>query len=350
MLPKVYIIILNWNGWKDTIECLESIQKTLYSNYSLIVIDNCSNDTSVEKIESWAAGELPVESPFVSYDASLKPVSILEYDKVTAELGGNNEKEESHACIASCKKMILIQAGANLGFAGGNNIGIRYAMARNDFDYLWILNNDTVIKPDSLNELVLRMQIKPGTGICGSTILYYDKPECVQAYGGFTYNRWFGISKQLGNLERYNSTIDACTIEKKMDGVQGASMFVSKEFITEIGLLSEEYFMYFEEQDWVARSNGRYSIAYTPASIVYHKEGSTIGSSSRFLKKPYQADYYSLRNRIIFTKRYYPYALATVKIGLLLAIVNRIRRRQWDRIPLILKMIFCVITSGKYKR
>jgi GT2 family glycosyltransferase len=138
MYPLTYILILNWNGWRDTIECLESVLRINYPNYRVIVCDNKSTDNSYDNIKGWAHGYLSVHTtesnPLrgLSFPPIPKPVPYEEYDHLLAEKGGKPQESE---------KLILIQNGDNLGFAGGNNVGLRYAMARADFEYIWLLNN-----------------------------------------------------------------------------------------------------------------------------------------------------------------------------------------------------------------
>jgi GT2 family glycosyltransferase len=336
--PLVYIILLNWNGWKDTIECLESIFRNQYPNYRVIVCDNDSQDGSLDKIKLWAEGRLECNSEndqlnHLTSPPVFKPLSYVEYNRQEAENGGRRENTDA--------QLILIQTGGNLGFAGGNNVGLRFVMARNDFSYVWLLNNDTVIEPDALNHMVKRMQDVPGAGICGSTLLYYHDITRVQALGGATYNRWAGVSKHIGQGHTFMSEkIDIERVEKSMAYVVGASMLVSRDFLQEIGLLCEDYFLYYEELDWAIRSRERYRKVYAKDSIVYHKEGASIGSNSCVSKKSLKADYYGIKNRLVFTKRFFPYALPTVYLGLLITLVNRIRRKQWNRIPMILRICF----------
>lgn len=334
---KIYIIILNWNGWRDTIECFESVFRNNYKNYQVIVCDNDSHDGSLEYIKKWAEGELEIfiqeDNPLrhLAFPPVRKPIEYVEYEREEAEAGGR--PEDSNA------QLILIQTGGNLGFAGGNNVGLRYALARDDFDYVWLLNNDTVIDPNALSALVARMQVKPSAGMCGSTLLYYDNPDIIQALGGATYNKWLARPRHIGAFKKKNNiSIDQEKVESKMDYVVGASMLVSKDFLKDIGLMNEEYFLYFEEIDWATRARGKYSMAYAPRSVVYHKEGSSISSGST--NKSRLADYYGIINRIIFTRKYYKYALPVVYIGFLIVIFNRIRRCQWNRASMILNIIF----------
>jgi len=114
---KVSIIILNWNGWKDTIECLESLYRIIYPNYDVIVVDNGSEDNSIEKIKEYCEGKIKVESKFFEYSSENKPIRIIEYSREEAEAGGGREQEI--ADLPSNKKLILIKNEKNYGFAGG---------------------------------------------------------------------------------------------------------------------------------------------------------------------------------------------------------------------------------------
>ena len=333
-LPKVYILILNYNGWLDTIECLESVFRNNYPNFQVVVCDNCSSNNSYEYIKTWAEGKLdvmvPQSNPLLCYSFPPipKPIPYIEYERVNAEAGGTGNDNDV--------PLVLIQTGANLGFAGGNNVGLRYILGKENFDYVWLLNNDTVIEPDSLTQLVNRVQQEQqSVGICGSTLRYYNKPEVVQALGGARYNKWLGVIRPIGMFQAAVQPIDFAKVERMMSYVLGASMFVSREFLLNIGLMSEVYFLYFEELDWAMEAQGQYKLIYASKSIIYHKEGSSIGSSSKPREKSLISDYYSIRNKFVFTRKFFPYALPTIYLGLLIVVINRIRRRQWERLILI---------------
>ena len=143
MNPKVSIIILNWNGWRDTIECLESLYQITYPNYDVIIVDNGSEDGSIQKIKEYAESKIKVESKFFEYSSENKPIKIIEYTREEAEAGGGKEKEITD--LPSNKKMIIIKNEKNYGFAEGNNIAMRYALKALNPDYILLLNNDTVV-------------------------------------------------------------------------------------------------------------------------------------------------------------------------------------------------------------
>lgn len=336
---RVYLVILNWNGWKDTIECLESVFRSDYKYFKVVVCDNGSTDGSINQIKSWAEGILDVDMStrgalhHLTPTPLLKPLKYIEYDRLTAEGGGNLYDDDDAS-------LVLIQTGDNLGYAGGNNVGLRYVLAKNDFDYVWLLNNDTVVERNALKAMVNRMKLLPHTGMCGSTLLYYHAPSQIQAMGGATYNKWFGTKSHIGAFEQASAHINVEEVESTMVYVIGASMLVSKYFLNEIGLLSEEYFLYCEEIDWAFRAKGKFDLTYAVDSIVYHKEGASTGASNLNANtKSEISEYYSIRNRIIFTRKYCPNYIATVYLGIGLAMLNRLKRRQWRRLSMIFKIV-----------
>lgn len=345
--PRIYILILNWNGWRDTIACLESVLRSDYPDFRVVLCDNGSADKSLEHIKSWAEGREEISVAGTSTLRHLflppvaKPILWVEYDRGQAESGGSLTDEKVG--------LILVQTGNNLGFAGGNNVGLRYILARQNFAYVWLLNNDTVVVPQALREMFLRMQQRPQAGICGSTLLYYHSPDNIQTLGGDRYNKWLGVTQHIGLLQPWaqiRDSIRADAIENRLDFVAGASMLVSKAFLHEVGLLSEDYFLYYEEVDWTIRAGKRYRLAYAPRSIVYHKEGGCAGGNSyRSQEKSPTSDYFQIRSRLLVTRKFFPSALPTVCLALLVTICNRIRRRQWRRIGMILRIVYEVLAA-----
>ena len=294
--PFVSIVILNWNGFRDTLECLASLEALTYDFYEIIAIDNASTDGSEQKIR------------------------------------------EAHP------NLTLIQSGANLGFAGGNNVGIRHAL-QGGADYVWLLNNDTVVEPDALSELVKRAQTEPKVDMCGSTLVYYHNRDVIQAYGGGTYNKWLGLSKRLGHGKSRAEPVSATEVERRLGYIEASSLLVSRCFLDTVGLMDEAYFLYYEEIDWVTRAHGKFKLGYAKDSIIYHKEGASTGASDYASRpKSWTADYYSVRNRILITRRLFPHALATVYLSLVGIIFNRIRRRQWKRIKMVIDL---ALSRGK---
>jgi GT2 family glycosyltransferase len=147
--------------------------------------------------------------------------------------------------------------------------------------------------------------------MCGSTLPYYHQPDKIWALGGATYNKWIAKPRHIGLNEPFRSDIDVTNIEKRLYYIAGASMLVSRSFLHDIGLISENYFIYFEELDWAVRARCCYRMAYASESIVYHKVGASTGFHVS-QKDTRMADYFMFRNSILFTYKYYPYALPFV--------------------------------------
>lgn len=301
--PRVAIVILNWNGWKDTIECLESVFRNNHPNYQVILCDNNSQDDSLIQIKAWAGGRMeltvPEDNPLrnLSFPPVSKPLTYKEYNRSQSETGGSNEDNNV--------RLILVQTGANLGFAGGNNVGLRYVMARDDFDYVWLLNNDTVIKSDALTQMIRCIKERPDVGMCGSTIPFYHEPDKLWALGGATYNKFIARTRCIGLNQPVNQKIDRKKIERRLKYLAGASILVSRSFLRDVGLMSEDYFLYFEELDWAERAKGRYSMAYAPESIVYHKVSASTGNDSTN-KNNRVSEYFMFKNSLLFTYQYFP--------------------------------------------
>ncbi|MBI1910222.1 MAG: glycosyltransferase family 2 protein [Deltaproteobacteria bacterium] len=345
-MDKVYILLVNWNGWADTLECLESVFRNTYKDYCVIVCDNGSRDGSLGQLKAWAEGRLDIlpASPSLkrfSWPPVPKPIPYIEYNRQEAEKCGHSEEGIS-------ARLILIQSGEDLGFAGGTNIELRYILARNDFKHVWLLNNDTVIHPDALQHLLKEVSDSPPIGICGSTLLYYHTPNVIQALGGASFNKWFSLSHHIGAFKKFPVKLKKFRVLQKTDYVIGASMLVSRSFLLDAGLMNEDYFAYYEELDWMLNAKNKHEIGYAPESLVYHKEGISLGGTRRKRKdKSFLSDYFTVRSRFIFTMKFYPYCLPTVLFTTFVKLCVFALRRQWDRIQMTLKLTFKLFMGGR---
>lgn len=329
-----YVIIVNWNGWRDTIECLESVFRQEYRPLRVIVCDNASADQSLDHIAEWARGGIAASCTnsdlrHLTYPPIPKPIPFVRVDAGEhIALGSRDEA------------LFLVQTGANLGFSGGNNVGLRLALDAGDLEYAWLLNNDTVVHPDALSALVARMNGCPEAGLCGSTLLYYHAPNSIQALGGSVYRPWLARVGQIGLGSQISQRPGRAEVERQMKYVAGASLFVSRNFLEQVGLMNESYFLYFEEIDWATRAAGRFRMVYSPESIVYHKEGSSIGTSNiKGKRRSLLSEQFASRNRVIFTKKYYPWMLPTVISALLLSALHRLLTGQFQSFLVVLRSI-----------
>ena len=233
------IVILNYNGGKDVIECLESVRNIDYPRYEIIVVDNASTDNSVESIRK--------KFPEVK----------------------------------------IIRNESNLGFAEGNNVGIREANSH----YVMLLNDDAVVGKNILKDLTAAIEERKNIGMAGPMILYYNDPDRIWFAGGRV--NLFGYASNWGKGLARRS----CSSPRLVDFLSGCSVLIKKEVIDKIGLLDAEYFLYFEDVDFCFRAKkAGYECLYVPSPTVWHKV------TASWITNPVQA-YYYMRNAIIFAKK-----------------------------------------------
>lgn len=306
MNDKVYIIILNYNGWADTIECLESVLRNDYPNYQVIVVDNNSPNNSMEYFKPWADGKLDVwvnpKNPLrnLSFPPISKPIPYVYYAREEAEKGGNKKQEDElknkiPEDITTKYPLVIIQSGANLGFAGGNNIGIKYALAKNDFDSIILLNNDTVIKKDTILKTYNTKNMIGEHAIYGGRIFYYSNPEKIWFDGG-KFNEWTGRSTHL-NMGKYQHEFKNDSEIKEVNFITFCYVLIPKLILNKIGLLDESYFMYVEDLDYSYKvwKNG-FKLFNLISAEIWHKVGASSGEKevSEF------SAYYYYKNSILF--------------------------------------------------
>ncbi|KPC51826.1 glycosyltransferase family 2 protein [Amantichitinum ursilacus] len=305
--PAVGIVILNWNGWRDTIECLESVYALDYPAFNVVLVDNHSSDDSMNQIEAWAQSE--------------RGRALIEGGLTRCNAGTPAETGFRH------KSLHLIDAPDNGGFAKGNNHGIRYSMQQNA-GLVWLLNNDTVAAPDALTALVRETQRSPDIGMCGSVLVYYHNRSQVQAYGGVYFNFKLAMGRQLGQGAPVGDVRLGEIKDSDLTYISGASLMLTRAFLDEVGLMEESYFLYYEEVDWAVRGRD-WKLAIARDSVIYHKEGGSIGTKSLSARSPL-SQYYLYRNIIRFywlRKRwFFPVAVARV----LREMSNTVKSRDWN--------------------
>lgn len=284
-LPSIFIIILNWNGWKDTIECLESVQKIDYPNYWIIVVDNNSTDYSIEKMIEWARGKIPINTSLVKYCPELKPVEYVVYTQKIAERGGDGS-DDKLMVFPSYRRIIFIQNEKNYGYAEGNNVGIRYALKKNA-NFIFILNNDTVVDKNILREFIEAYHIL-GPACYGAKVYHYFNPEKVQ---------FSGVKFDFLKMQFKHSTTDV-KFFKEIDYASGAGFLLPSEIIKKVGLFDKKLFLYDETDLCYRIKKIGYKIFLVPKAIVYHK-----GSSS-FKKSDIKIEYFSVRSRFLWAEKY----------------------------------------------
>ena len=255
MTSHVVVVVLNWNGWQDTVACLESLQRQSYASFELLVVDNDSSDDSVAQIKKAMPG---VE---------------------------------------------LLQSGANLGFGGGCNVGIRQALSK-DADYVWLINSDATADPHALSALVRVADGNVVLASVGSVLYEADASDQVQLWGGGQVRLWSG---QCQNQRA----------AAPLDFISGASVLMRCAAIEKVGLFDEStFFMYWEDADLSFRlRRAGWQLAVAEDSRVWHKQSASVGKNSPVL------DQYFTRSGVRFLKRYsvIPFISISFMLGRMLA-------------------------------
>jgi hypothetical protein len=291
--PRVSIIVLNWNGWRDTIECLESLYQIAYPNYDVIVVDNGSADDSVRNLEMYAEGRIEVKSRFIKYNTNNKPISVMHHQ--TNEIDGIGFERKGISASCSDRRMVLLRIEKNLGYAEANNVGIRLALRVFDSDYVLLLSNDVVVAPDFLAQMISAAESLPEAGIFSPKVYFYGQPERIQ----LTWNR---VELVRGSVFLAGvGEIDQGQFDEiaETDYSPGVCFLIRRAIIDSIGFLDSEFFCYFEESDYCfrARKAGIKSI-YVPKARIWHKVSKTTNKIDGYVL------YYMTRNRFWFTKRH----------------------------------------------
>jgi len=333
-MDKVFIIIVNYTKYKDTIECLESVFKSTYANFQVILIDNSPDDLSETNILKWlngqGANQIETDYTELVYPLIKKPVDYLHI----------TEDDIDKSADAKSEKLIFVKA-ENRGFAAANNIGLKYILkCTAEPSFIWILNNDTVVEKNCLRNLLGFFDDHELKYVIGSKLRFYHHKQTLQAVAG-RYNKWLGSTYHIGEGETDNGQYDDFLVSSD-NYIIGASMFLPKQFLNKVGVMDEDYFLYYEEMDWILRGSAHgFKIAIQPTAIVYHKEGSTIRGEE---KKSSFSDYYSITNRLRFTKKWYPVCLYTVTLGVIYALVKRLMQGKIDFVKKttvsVLKILF----------
>lgn len=265
MTGHVVVVVLNWNGWPDTVACLESLQRQNYASFELLVVDNDSSDDSVVQIKKAMPG---VE---------------------------------------------LLQSGANLGFGGGCNVGIRQATLK-FADYVWLINSDATADPHALSALVRVAEENEGLASVGSVLYEANSTNQVQLWGGGRVRLWSGqcISQRAA---------------APLDYISGASVLLRCAAIKEVGLFDEAtFFMYWEDADLSFRlRRAGWQLAVAKDSRVWHKQSASLGKQSAML------DQYFTRSGTRFLRRYAPIPFVSVFLMLGRMLAKRLLTGQLAR-------------------
>jgi GT2 family glycosyltransferase len=247
-MSKIFIVILNWNGKEDTCQCVQTVQKIEYSNYDIVIVDNGSQDDSIECFKK--------EFPEIS----------------------------------------LVETGANLGYAGGNNQGISYALSQGA-DYILLLNNDAIVDPLILNNFIDVAESRPKAGIFGAKIYYLNEPQRIWFAGGKLPS-----DSLITSHEGFGEIDDGLSWEevKPMDYACGCALFFKSDVVKAIGFLEDKFFLMWEETDFCYRARrAGFECLFVPKALVWHK----ISASFKGGDEGYLQSYFMVRNRLLWIER-----------------------------------------------
>lgn len=323
-LPHVAVVLLNWNQASITIECLESLFRLDYPRYTVVLCDNASTDGSARAFTDWATGRAtPLAHPHpelvrFSHPPVAKPVALAEYTR--ADVDGSRAG-------ATTAPFVLLHASDNLGFTGGNNLAMRYVAARGDIPVIWILNNDTVVAPDSLRELVRPLVADPGIGAVGATMFEYRSPAVIQAAAGGAFSPRQLFPSLVGAREL------AGAHRPRIDFISGACVLLRTRHAVEVGMLDDIFYIYGEDVDLslkVERLGLR--LMYAPRARIWHKGGGDQGYGN------VKHDYYTTRNTLMLLRKYYPRYLPYALVYMMYRVIApKVVRRQRKRLEAVLR-------------
>ncbi|HWR41101.1 MAG TPA: glycosyltransferase family 2 protein [Patescibacteria group bacterium] len=285
--PLIGIVVLNWNGWQDTCECLKSLAALQYPNTAVVLVDNGSTDHS---------------------------------------------PEEMMACLRP--EVAFIAAGINRGFSAGNNLGISYLMERGA-EYILLLNNDTVVAPDLLDAFLKVAAAEPQAGALAAKIYYYDSPDVFWFAGAKSPTPWMA-PMHIGQGEQDRGQYDQVSA---ISSVNGCAFFVRTAMIRQIGPLDERYFLKYEDVDWSLRIQaGGWQTLFVPGARVWHKVSRASGGVTPLWW------YFDERSRLLWQKLHFPELSWSARYGRLLReIWLELYTGQWKKWRIWLARLWGVI-------
>lgn len=243
-LPKVIAIVLNWNRTDDTCQCVRSLRQSEYSNLEILVVDNGSD--------------------FEAYTA------------LQAALPGQ----------------AILRSNINLGFAGGNNLGLRHAL-NSSADYALVINNDTIIHPQMVSQLVEVAEARPQVGLVGPVIYYLGQPTTVW-FAGYRFTHGIYMLRRGLHLAQPLAEVE------EVDFVSGCGMLIRRAALERIGFFSEDYFMYYEDLDYCFRAQSAgFKIACVTRASMWHAVSASTGGIDSPLKQ-----YYQVKSSLIFYRQH----------------------------------------------
>jgi len=332
-----YIVVLNYNNWSDTIECLESLFKSSDQNFHLIVVDNHSTDHSPAFIRRWAEGLLdvwvPVTHPLkhLSFPPVQKPLKVYElgYDVDSDSFSGNSEGLFSDAQMFS-----LVNINRNLGFAGGINSALNLLRKSGKKGFVWFLNPDTVVDTGTISAIKQRIRGKEEKKIIwGCVSYYYDNPGQVLFYGGAYIKRWAHGMKQLKGPDSIDD----------LDYIAGSFLLLHTRVVESLGMFPEGYFLYWEEADYCTKARKKgYQLKVIDDARVYDKISGSIGTG-------FAREFYYTLSGLKYYRKYFPLRFPVIFLTVCLKVGKKLFSRDFVGMRAVIRaiMAFLGISPGR---
>jgi hypothetical protein len=267
--PSFGVVVLNWNNAQDTMRCVETLERADPAPDHVVVVDNGSQDDSVERLEAWA------DEHWIW--------------RLSSGTSGNANSAENTPWL------IIARAGANRGFAGGNNVGLRYLEQRTTVSHFLLLNNDATVAPEFFAEIARAIDRHPHAGLLSGTIFEDPERERVWYAGGIEY--------PLRALMQHKYDVPDSAEPAATQFISGCAMVISRELFERIGPLAECYYpAYWEDGEYSFRAReAGFPVLYAPRAIVYHKVGATVRAADLTL----ELDHCKNRLRVFYVRRNY---------------------------------------------
>ena len=289
---RVAVLIVSFRNPQDVCRCLRALSYSTLDPFGIFVCENGGNESFYNLLEELIAPEAPC-------------INITS-EEIPNWLVAHSDRLVDIRCLGlkgSPARVWIGCAAQNLGYAGGINLWINRLRPLKGWKGIWILNPDSEPEPGALEALVKR-SITGRKGMVGSTILPSDNCNYVQCRGGHRWRKLRTNGVTLGFGEPVNDPVDLAAIEATLDCISGASMYVSRACLEEIGPMNEQFFLYYEDADWSMRAKG-HGLGYARESIVRHTGGTTIGTARSRAQRSQLSVYLDSRNRLHFVRMYW---------------------------------------------
>lgn len=302
------VVIVTYNSSDVIVQCLESLLASDHPDVRIVVCDNASTDNTVDRLREWSVS---------------RGFRVLEID--------GRSGEPMHDGVPGA--VALLHTGGNLGYAGGVNAGLSTLALDPQLQLFWVLNPDTEVEPTTASAFAEKAAIAGRFGLMGGRVRYKEEPRSIQSDGGLV-NTWSGVCSNLNQgLSPENAAIPD---PQSLNFISGACVVVSREFLNKVGLMRDDYFLYYEEVDWALR-RGDLPLILCSEAQVYHHGGTSIGSGAINRRASPFSNYFNYRSRFRFMARFFPLRLPYAYVYSILKVFQLLLLRAFSEADAIIR-------------